>query len=136
MDKFPVVSRTGDLGYVQWNHQTDLYLVSVKENKEERLTAHTRENFSARFCPAGRTLVYHSGRTGNNEIWLLDTETRTERQLTSHEADDRFPDCSPDGRDVVFLSNRDGGMQVWTMSINGGVPRRLTGEQVSVPVPP
>lgn len=129
-DMYPVTARDGRLAYVAFSHQVDLYALHVETGAEERLTAHSRDNWFSSFSPDGRRLVYQSDRTGNNEIWLLDLETRTEVNLTNHPGEDRLPDWSPDGREIAFVSNREGAPQVWVMNPEGGSLRRLTDRAV------
>jgi Tol biopolymer transport system component len=127
---FSTVGRDGRLMYNELNHQTDLYVMALKDDTEQRLTFHTRYNCAARFSPDGKRIVYHSDRTGDHEIWLLDLETEVERQLTDNSASDIFPDWSPDGREIVFVSNREGSFHLWLMSAEGGNLRCLTQEDI------
>ncbi len=129
-DMYPVTARDGRLAYVPFSHTVDLYALDVETGAEERLTAHSGDNWFASFSPDGRRLVYHSNRTGNGEIWLLDLETKAEVNLTNHPAEDILPDWSPDGRELAFVSNRDGVFQVWVMDTEGGSLRRLAEQAV------
>lgn len=127
---FATVGRDGRLLYSELNHQTDLYVMALKDATQQRLTFHTKYNCAARFSPDGKRIVYHSDRTGNHELWLLDRETGVERQLTDNSATDVWPDWSPDGREIVFVSNREGSFHLWLMSAEGGSLRRLTQESI------
>jgi eukaryotic-like serine/threonine-protein kinase len=129
-DMYPVTARDGRLAYVPFSHTVDLYALDVETGAEERLTAHSGDNWFASFSPDGRRLVYHSNRTGNGEIWLLDLDTNAEVNLTNHPAEDILPDWSPDGREIAFVSNRDGTPQVWVMDTEGGSLRRLAEQAV------
>ncbi len=131
-DLWPVTSVAGGLAYMQFNHQIDLYALELGA-PEQRLTAHKRSNFQARFSPDGKKIVYHSNRTGNYEIWLIDRETGAERRLTNHPAEDLGPDWSPDGREIVFLSNRGGQFELWVMNAEGGELRGIGGQSVLDP---
>ena len=128
---FATAGRDGRLLYNEFIHQTDLYVMALKDATQERLTYHTRTNSAARFSPDGKRIVYHSDRTGNHELWLLDRDTGVERQLTDNSATDIFPGWSPDGREIVFVSNREGSFHLWLMSGEGGSLRRLT-EDISL----
>ncbi len=126
-----MVATSGSVAYAHFTHRLDLYLVQWESGEEERLTFHNEINVNARVSPDGKSIVYRSNRTGNNEIWLLDLENRTERQLTDHPGEDLRPDWSPDGQQIVFLSSRDGELHLWVMGSDGGSQRRLT--QQSIP---
>jgi len=130
MDWYPVTARDGPLAYEQFSHQTDLYWTHLEDSTEEQLSFHTRENFAPRFSSDGKRLLYHSNRTGNDEIWLLDLETKVEQRLTDHPDSDVLPDWSPDGREIVFLSKREGEYRVWIMNADGSVPRHLSGQAI------
>ena len=54
------------------------------------------------------SMVFHSDRSGNREIWLMSPGGEDPQQLTDDPASDYYPDISPDGRYVVFTSNRSG----------------------------
>jgi Tol biopolymer transport system component/predicted Ser/Thr protein kinase len=123
----------GGLAYFTFLHQTDLYRLTLTTGAEERLTSHTRDNFSPRFSPDGSRILYHSNRTGNYEIWVLDPAGRTERQLTSHPAQDLEADWSPDGKEIAFISNREGPYHVWVVNPDGGAARRLTSQPTPMP---
>jgi Tol biopolymer transport system component/serine/threonine protein kinase len=129
----PVVGRNGQLVYTPFSHQVDLQAVNVAGGAEERLTFNTADNFGARVSPDGKTIVYHSNRSGNLELWLLDRTTGAERQLTNHPRSDLLPDWSPDGREIVFFSDRDGDARLWAVNVETGAVRRLT--QQSIPLP-
>ncbi|MCP4262555.1 MAG: protein kinase [Planctomycetes bacterium] len=123
---FATSGRDGRLLYNEFSHQTDLYVMALKDATQQRLTFNTQSNSAARFSPDGKRIVYHSNRTGNHELWLLDRQTGVERQLTDNSATDIFPDWSPDGREIVFVSNREGSFHLWLMSAEGGSIQRLT----------
>lgn len=130
LDWYPVTAKNGPLAYEEFSHETDLYWTHLEGATEQRLTFLTRENFAPRFSPNGKKLVYHSNRTGNDEIWLLDLETKVEQRLTDHPDSDVLPDWSPDGREIVFLSRRAGEYRVWIMNADGRAPRGLSSQAI------
>jgi Tol biopolymer transport system component/predicted Ser/Thr protein kinase len=132
-DMAPVVGRNGQLIYAPFSHQVDLEAANVAGGEEERLTFNTADNFGARVSPDGKSIVYHSNRGGNLELWLLDRKTGAERQLTNHPGSDLLPDWSPDGREIVFFSNRDGDARLWALNVETGALRRLTSQSIPLP---
>jgi Tol biopolymer transport system component len=127
----PTVSRDGRIAYTEFQDEQDLYVVSLEERSDERLTSHTGREENARISPDGTRIVYDSVRTGNREIWVIDRGTGSETRLASHPASDSFPSWSPDGQQVAFLSLRDGEAALWVANADGsGGPRRLTAEHV------
>ena len=134
-DSRPATSPTGRIAFAPSSHQTDLYWGPVDQPQEEhqRLTTNTQNNFGGRVAPDGQQIVYHSDRTGNDELWLLDRATGTERQLTDHPATDFTADWSPDGREIVFLSDREGTLQVWVLEVESGRVHHLSEKSHSIP---
>lgn len=132
-DMSPIVGRNGQLAYAPFSHQVDLQAASVAGGPEERLTFNTADNFGARVSPDGKSIVYHSNRGGNLELWLLDRKTLAERALTNHPRNDLLPDWSPDGREIVFFSDRDGDARLWLINVETGALRRLTEQSIPLP---
>ncbi|MGH9795674.1 MAG: protein kinase domain-containing protein [Candidatus Acidiferrales bacterium] len=132
-DWAPAISRSGQLAYAPFSHQTDVYSMSVDDRSEKRLTFSTGENFGARFAPDGNRVVYHSNRSGNFEIWLIDPSNGREMQLTNDPASDLLPDWSPAGDTVIFLSNRDGEYHLWVLEVETGSVRRLSQKGLQLP---
>jgi len=129
---FATEGKDGQLMYNEFSHQTDLYVKDMNNASEKRLTFYSRTNSAARFSPDGKTIVYHSNRTGNHELWLLDRETEVELKLTDNVKTDIFPDWSPDGREIVFVSNREGAFHLWLMNVEDGSLHRLTQEDIKL----
>jgi Tol biopolymer transport system component/serine/threonine protein kinase len=73
----------------------------------------------------GRTLLYSSDRTGNQDLWMAPVGSQP-RQLTADPAPDWNPLLSPDGRQVAFYSYRTGDREIWLMPSSGGAATQLT----------
>jgi len=78
------------------------------------------------WSPDGKSLVGHSDRSGNFEIYRIDPASGNYQALTNDPAADTWPAWSPDGRTVAFSSDRGGRSQVWLMNADGGSPHQLT----------
>lgn len=72
------------------------------------------------------TLVVHSDRDGDNEIYLLDCGLGKIRRLTDNDASDRYPSWSPDRERIVFVSDRDGNPEIYVINADGSDAERLT----------
>ncbi|MGH9556576.1 MAG: protein kinase domain-containing protein [Terriglobales bacterium] len=134
----PAVSSSGRVLYTQYSHQVDLYwgALDQPEEKHQRLTSHTQNNFAGRVAPDGEHVVYLSDRTGNYELWMLDRRGGAERKLTDHPASDIMADWSPDGREMVFLSAREGSLQPWVLEVESGQVRRVSEKSRPIPFEP
>jgi len=127
------VSATDRIIYVPWWHDTFLFEVDVTTGERRQLTSHTKENFGARNSPDGRTIAYHSTRTGDIEIFLHHTDGTPETRLTDAPGGNLYPDWSPDGQQLVFCSTRDiGKYQIFVTNSDGGGTRLLVDQQSEV----
>ena len=71
----------------------------------ERLTTDPAEDFAPHLSPDGRTLAFHSWRTGSRDIYVqsLDAGAAAE-PLTSTPAHESYPRWSPDGNAIAFVA--------------------------------
>lgn len=68
------------------------------------------------------SLVFHSNRDGNAEIYLMDPDGGGQTVVTPDPAEDIWPDLSPDGRFVAFASTRPGNREILVADLaTGGV---------------
>ena len=79
------------------------------------------------FSPDGRKIVYHSDRSGSQEIWVTDTDTNTSTQLTHFGGSPTgSPSWSPNGLEIAFDSEQPEGTAIFVIPADGGMPRRVT----------
>ena len=104
------VSADNRVAYAPFWHDTFLFAVDVGSGERRQLNSHSKDNFGARFSPDGQSVVYHSTRTGNSEIWLRHLDGRPETQITDNDSWDLYPDWSPDGERMIFVSDREEGL--------------------------
>jgi len=66
------------------------------------------------------SLVFHSARAGNLEIYRANADGSDPQRLTEAPAADEWPDISPNGRSVVFASMRTGNREIFVLDLQDG----------------
>jgi len=66
------------------------------------------------------SLVFHSARAGNLEIYRANPDGSDPQRLTNSPADDAWPDISPNGRYVAFASLRTGNREIFVLDLSDG----------------
>ncbi|HEY9594249.1 MAG TPA: transporter [Spirochaetia bacterium] len=89
-----------------WGGKSKICLVGVREGSAEvALTDGTDECDAPELSPDGRSLWYHSTRSGRAQLWRMKADGSGQTQITfDQEWNSAFPHVSPDGRRVVFLA--------------------------------
>jgi serine/threonine protein kinase len=127
------VSTDNRVAYVPFWHDAFLYSVDVESGERRQLTSHTAANYGARYSPDGKSVLYHSTRTGNSEIWLHGLEGSSEMQITDNESWDLYPDWSPDGERMIFVSDREGPFfKIFIANSDGGGARLLYDKPITL----
>jgi len=127
------VSADNRVAYIPFWHDTFLFVVDVASGERRQLNAHSHDNFGARFSPDGRSVAYHSTRTGNSEIWLLHLDGRPETKITDNGSWDLYPDWSPDGERMIFVSDREEGLfKIFIANADGGGERLLVEQPITL----
>ena len=66
------------------------------------------------------SVVFHSARSGNLEIYVANPDGSDPVRLTNDPADDTWPDISPNGRYVAFASLRTGNREIFVLDRQDG----------------
>jgi tricorn protease len=101
----------------------DVFTAPIEHGPTRNLTGSSRSHDkAAAWSPDGRSIVFLSDRTGEEELWLVAQDGRGEpEQLTRDGAVMRYsPRWSPDGSRIAF-SDKDG--KLWVLTLDG---RRVT----------
>jgi Tol biopolymer transport system component len=86
------------------------------------------------WSPDSRTIVFHSTRDGNFEIYVMNADGSEQRRLTRNPWADFWPAFSTDGTEIAFTSDREGWVsspsrnQIYLMNRDGTNVRQLTDE--------
>ena len=66
------------------------------------------------------SLVFHSARSGNLDIYLANPDGSDSERLTNDPAEDSWPDISTNGRYVAFASLRTGNREIFVLDLRDG----------------
>ncbi|MCW5978906.1 MAG: serine/threonine-protein kinase [Bryobacteraceae bacterium] len=137
---FPTISRQGDrLAYTESFLDVNIYRYESEGfgqgdapgpfGEPRALIQSSREDTSPSLSPDGERVVFHSKRTGSDELWVSSRGGGNLVQLTSFGGPPTgTPRWSPDGRWIAFDSRPAGSADIFTISAEGGTPRQLTSE--------
>ena len=118
------ISPLGD--EVAYNLSGQIYLRSLKTDKEVQLTDSAGRNDWPSISPDGKQVAFSSSRDGNYDLYVLQRESSKVRRLTTAEGLDMRPRWSPDGSRLLFTSNRDGNYEIYQVGADGSGLKRLT----------
>jgi TolB protein len=108
------------------------YLYDLATGRQEILAEGAGQlDFSARFSPDGKSIVFNRAERGNTDIYKIDLASRRLTRLTTGSSIDVSPSFSPDGTQIVFQSDRGGSKQLYIMNTDGSrmnCPRGGSGE--------
>jgi len=111
---------------VAYNLSGQIYLRSLKTDKEMKLTGSAGRNDWPGISPDGKQVAFSSSRDGNYEIYVMQRDGSNEKRLTTAEGLDMRPRWSPDGKRLLFTSNRDGNYEIYQVGVDGSGLQRLT----------
>jgi TolB protein len=108
------------------------YLYDIGTGRQEILSEGAGQlDFSARFSPDGKSIVFNRAERGNTDIYKIDLASRRLTRLTNDSSIEVSPSFSPDGKQIVFQSDRGGSKQLYIMNADGSrmnCPRGGSGE--------
>ena len=84
------------------------------------LAPHGTAQFAVHRAGMPGSLVFHSARAGNLDIYLASSNGDDPVRLTQDPAEDSWPDISTNGRYVVFASLRTGNREIFVLDLKDG----------------
>lgn len=124
----PVWSPDGERLAFQWRPEKtgakwQLMTANLADGSTTSITNGSANDQVVNWSPDGRRLVFHSDRTGRNQIYTWHDGVVTRLAETPYE--DKSATWSPDGRDIAFVSTRDGVTGIYMMDADGSHQRRV-----------
>ncbi|MFC1629465.1 hypothetical protein ACFL3H_10210, partial [Gemmatimonadota bacterium] len=111
-----------------WEGKWHLWVMSVEDREERRLTNDPMNQLFGTWSPDGEKVTFYTEEPGNRNIWTIDIDGNSSaQQITDHESWDLLPSWSPNGQEIAFMSNRSGRwFDIWTYSIEGESLQQIT----------
>jgi Tol biopolymer transport system component/ankyrin repeat protein len=113
----PVVTTDGKYLFFLSQRDGQSHAYWARAEVIEKARPHPPLPDSAADC--GYSVIFYSGRNGNDDIYILHPGQKEPVNLTRHPAKDQCPAASPDGRKIVFLSDRSGNFDIFLMNRDG-----------------
>ncbi|MGA7966776.1 MAG: DPP IV N-terminal domain-containing protein [Gammaproteobacteria bacterium] len=100
-----------------------------KPGPAHQITHTAAAEFSVRWAPDSRRIIYVSNRDGTDHLFIYNFATGKERRLTDTQGNDLTPQFSPDGRWVAFIRN---GKQLDVVNTKSGKTRELASGELDL----
>jgi len=120
--QFKPMEKDEDFEKNQWN----LYTVKPDGSMQQQLTNLDANDQVPGWAADSQSIIFHSDRTGNNQLYTMNIDGSELRQITFTEFDDSSGSFSPDGKRIAYKSSRNGTRELYVMNRDGGAPLMLT----------
>jgi Tol biopolymer transport system component/DNA-binding winged helix-turn-helix (wHTH) protein len=133
------LSRRGMLAYSNRYCDFDIWRAEVDalttSQKPAELIVSSFSDGEPGYSPDGKSIAFHSNRSGFMEIWLSNADGSAARQMTFLNGEAGSPAWSADGSQIVFDCRLEGNVDVYIMSVADAKVRRLTTDPSDDTVP-
>ena len=107
---------------------SDLQVVPMTGGPARSLVQGSFNNFAPNWSPDGKSVAFHSNRSGNVDVWVVAAQGGEPRQLTNFPTDEVNAQWSGDSKFLYFTTTNDAApfSDVWKVPVGGGEPVRVT----------
>lgn len=71
---------------------SDIYLIDKEGQNKQRLTEHPAQDYTPRFSPDGKKIIFSSIRDGNWELYVMNLTSKNQARLTYSRSNNQWPD--------------------------------------------
>lgn len=96
----------------------DIWLVDVASGAVREVTHDRAQDGGCSFSPDGRTLYYHSDRTGVPNVYAHSLDTGKTLQVTNVLTGAFYPEVSPDGKTLAYIGYTKDGFDLFAMKLD------------------
>jgi serine/threonine-protein kinase len=115
----------GRLAYGRVSYSPDLWELEVRTGALRRITATSCLEDYPHASPDGRTLAFHSDRSGKTGLYTIGVDGRGLQPVTGPNVVATMPRWSPDGRTLAFVSQAATGWAIALRPVDGITVRNL-----------
>lgn len=125
----PSLSPDGQSVAFAW--RGDLWIAPLATGEARRVTTHPADDASPFWHPDGQSLVFVSGRGGDDQIWSMRIDGGTPRQLTHDSHRKNLLGYTHDGSELLVLQSTDRGFhrtesgRLFAVDPDGARPKRM-----------
>jgi len=103
----PILDLSPDGKTIIFDMLGDLYTLPIAGGNATRLTDGMALDTNPRFSPDGKSIVFTSDRSGNDNVWTMNLSTKETSQITKDEKGEvQSADWSPDGNYIAVSKGK------------------------------
>ena len=114
----------------------DIYVVNADGSGEEKRLTNVGFNDGPEYSPDGKTIWFHSDRSGLMQVFRMDRNGENQIQMTHQDQNNWFPHISPDGEKILYIAYAKDALDssehlpnmpvsFWIMNQDGSDPKKI-----------